>query len=604
MKHILPLLAIFLMTSCDVLLVKDISDDAIGIIAPSPAAELVGGCVNFSWEPLPQAEYYRLILVSPSFSATSLNLADTLLHENIFSSQELLSGDYEWRLQAFNSEYKTAVHTNGFTVRTQDNITGRTVKVISPLDGSETGSEEVSFSWEALPGAEGYRLVVASRNERTAGAVLADTTLSGCVFREKFTDGDYSWRLQAFNENYSTESQTLAFSVRAAADIGDNKVITLSPAAGSVITAKDVVFSWEPLKGAEIYRVTVAEPSFAAAGRILADSVLTGCLMKADIPDGMYEWRITASNKVYESVPNISGFTVRTTEDLTGKTVAIVAPSPGIVINSPQTTFLWEPLAGAEKYKVTVVSPSFDSPRFVAQDVTVSETTLSAELPDGNYQWRITAMNASSQTSPQVYGFSVDTGSDLSERQITVIAPTPDIEMSTGKVAFAWEPLSGADKYRLTVVSPSFDNVQVFVDDMTVTESVVRMDLADGDYQWRIQALNEISQTVPQVYSFSVSTGTDIRDKSIDVIAPKEGAVLTGPEVTFLWERLSGAEEYKVTIVSPSFANVRQIVDDRSVTDNSFKIELPQGSYQWRIQAVNGSYSNVPQTYGFSVVNP
>ena len=603
MKRIIPLLALLLMASCDVLLVKDISGDTIEIIAPSPGSHLTGGSASFSWEPLEQAEHYRLILVSPSFVDISLNFADTLLYENIFRSEYLPSGDYQWRLQAFNSEYKTVVQTMGFSVRTEDDITGKAVNVISPVDGSVSGSADVTFSWEELPGADRYRVIVSSvKNE--PGGVVADTTLTGCVFRQQLEDGGYSWRLQAMNDNYFTEPRNYIFSVKSSEDISGARVRIISPAKGAEIKGEETVFSWEPLKGAESYRVTVAEPSLAAAKKILTDSVLTGCLMKSELPDGDYQWKITAVNKVYESLSEISDFSVRTAENLTGKSVTVIAPIQGAVIKSTQTTFLWEPLAGADNYRVTVVSPSFDNPVSVAMDETISETTLRADLPDGVYQWRITAMNASSQTFPQTYGFSVDTGSDIGDRQITIIAPTPGIEMSTGNVAFAWEPLAGAEKYRLTVVSPSFDNVQVFVDDMTVTETVVRMDLADGAYQWRIQALNASSQTTPQVNSFSVKTDNDIRNKTVNVTSPKEGTVLTGPEVTFLWDRLAGAEEYKVTIVSPSFGNITQVIDDRSLKDNSFRISLTEGSYQWRIQAVNGNYSTTPQIYGFRVVNP
>ncbi len=604
MKKIIPLIAfLFLITSCDVLLVKDISGDTIEIIAPSSGAHLTGGSASFSWEPLEQAEHYRLILVSPSFTDVSVNLADTLLYENIFKSEELLSGDYQWRLQAFNSEYKTAAQTMGFTVRTVKDITGKSVTVISPEDGSVVNSADVAFSWEELPGADRYRVVISSMEDE-AGGVVADTTLTGAVFRQQFDDGDYCWRLQAFNDNYSGEPQNHLFRVKSSEDISGGRVRIISPAKDAEITTGDVVFAWEPLKGAETYRVIVAEPSFAAAKKILIDSVLTGRVVKAEIPHGDYQWKITAANKVYESLPEIFDFSVRTTEDLAGKSVTIIAPVEGAAIKTPTATFLWEPLTGAENYRVTVVSPSFDAPVSVAADETVSGTTLRIELPDGIYQWKITAMNASSHTSPQVYGFSVDTGGDISDRQVTIIAPTPGIEMGTGKVAFAWEPLRGAEKYRLTVVSPSFDNVQIFVDDMTVTETVVRMDLADGTYQWRIQGLNATSQTVPQANSFSVKTDSDIRDKNVNVISPKEGAVLTGPELTFLWDRLAGAEEYKVTIVSPSFGNIAQVVDDRSLSDNSFKIILPEGIYQWRIQAVNGNYSTTPQIYGFRVETP
>jgi hypothetical protein len=90
----------------------------------------------------------------------------------------------------------------------------------------------------------------------------------------------------------------------------------------------------------------------------------------------------------------------------------------------------------------------------------------------------------------------------------------------------------------------------------------------------------------------------DISGKTVNVLAPADGAHTPNNSMIFWWEEMDGAERYNIQIVSPSFAAVQQLHVDTNVTGNKFTVILQPGTYQWRIKGVNngGSSSYVTRT--------
>ncbi len=287
-------------------------------------------------------------------------------------------------------------------------------------------------------------------------------------------------------------------------DISEQVVRMTAPASRAETHSPQTTFLWEELPGADGYRLTVAAPSFSKVERIWKDTTMTETQWEMELPDGDYEWRVQASNSGYQSRFETFSFRVQTVTDISRETVSVVSPVANLETDNPQVAFAWNSLPGAAAYRVRVASPSFRDTRWLAADTTMTETRLNLDLVDGAYQWQVQAFNSGSQTSVQTYAFTVRTIEDISARKIQILAPTPDIVMSSGKVAFAWNPLAGADSYRLMLVSPSFTEVQRFVADTVVADHLVRFDLPNGKYQWRIQAQNSGYKTAVQNYTFEV----------------------------------------------------------------------------------------------------
>ncbi len=380
-------------------------------------------------------------------------------------------------------------------------ISREKIEVIAPAQNALLDGGEVHFSWEPVEKAEIYRLILTT----DGGTSVVDTLLSVNHFvRDSLPSDDYRWRIQAFNSEYNTRPQTFSFRVRNAPDISGKQLTLLAPRPGAEVEETAVTFSWEPLPGAENYRLLVAAPSFKEARRMVADTLLSETPCRLELPDGPYEWRVQALNAESRTEPQTSAFRVRSEPDLNGKTVTIIAPAPKAEIPNPETVFSWEPLPGAKNYRLIVVSPSFDKPVWMAQDTTVEGNHCRLELPDGEYEWRIRAMNETSQTAAQTRSFTVRSGIDLSKKSVSVLAPSSGAEVMEGTVAFAWEALAGAEEYRLTIVFLSAGGDTTLMEDVTIFGMLHRVDLPPGSYRWQIRASNAASQTAVQTYSLTV----------------------------------------------------------------------------------------------------
>jgi hypothetical protein len=92
----------------------------------------------------------------------------------------------------------------------------------------------------------------------------------------------------------------------------------------------------------------------------------------------------------------------------------------------------------------------------------------------------------------------------------------------------------------------------------------------------------------------------DITNESVTVLAPTDGAALTD-EVTFSWDTIKGATDYRLQIATPNFENTVSIALDSTVTVTTFTQALDSGTYQWRVRAQNANYQTGYNTQSFTV---
>lgn len=93
----------------------------------------------------------------------------------------------------------------------------------------------------------------------------------------------------------------------------------------------------------------------------------------------------------------------------------------------------------------------------------------------------------------------------------------------------------------------------------------------------------------------------DFSDETVSVLAPAEGATLTTTSVTFSWNGVVDAEQYRLEIATPSFENASQLVMDSIVMTTNFTSILEANDYQWRVRAENIGYATPYTTQSFRV---
>ncbi len=84
---------------------------------------------------------------------------------------------------------------------------------------------------------------------------------------------------------------------------------------------------------------------------------------------------------------------------------------------------------------------------------------------------------------------------DISDRTVTILAPTNHAELTGTNPTFSWNSVEDADKYKLQIATPSFSEALQIVEDTTVTTLSFTKILEAGDYEWRVRAENSDYQT-------------------------------------------------------------------------------------------------------------
>ncbi|MBV6644128.1 MAG: hypothetical protein KI790_01685 [Cyclobacteriaceae bacterium] len=278
-------------------------------------------------------------------------------------------------------------------------------------------------------------------------------------------------------------------------------------------------------------------------------------------------------------------------ENITNKEVFLLAPGNGAVLDSGTVSFWWDFVNGASQYELVLVSPSFDSIKFLVADSVLQDNRLSLNVLPGRYEWGVSAFNNGYATDYFYSSFTISgiiEKVDISNESITILAPADSAISDTSQVSFWWEEVVGADEYRLSVVQPSFDAATMVLADTIFLTNRLSLQLPDGHFEWRVRAQNDQFVTAYFTRELVVSTEDKIlTDDHVILKSPTDSVQWVSTSVVLSWEELEGADSYEVLIQSPSFDNAEQIIEDEEVSDNRLQVSLDSGTYQWGVRAIN-----------------
>jgi len=96
-------------------------------------------------------------------------------------------------------------------------------------------------------------------------------------------------------------------------------------------------------------------------------------------------------------------------EDLSKEVILVNMPLDGTISSDTSQLFWWELLDGALGYNLQIVAGSFDNPLYLLVDTNAIGNKFLFEMIPGEYQWRISGWNNSSETK---YGYHLLTITD------------------------------------------------------------------------------------------------------------------------------------------------------------------------------------------------
>jgi len=287
--------------------------------------------------------------------------------------------------------------------------------------------------------------------------------------------------------------------------------------------------------------------------------------------------------------------------DISDDLITLIAPADDAVLENAEVTFTWEEIEFSDEYQIQVATPNFAQANQVVVDTILGDSlqtfrSFNTTLPSDNYQWRVRGLNDNFQTDYTTQSFEVDTlqtGIDISGQMVMTIAPADNTILNEGMINFNWESLVDATSYQLQIAYPNFDNPIQIVRDTTVTTLAYMTMLESNEYQWRIKAINDISETSYTIQSFSVvEEMVDLSDQTVVIIAPEDGFETAETMINLSWEAIEEANLYRVIITDISDDSVFL---EQTTTDTEITIEFVSGMYTWEVRGENES-QNTPYT--------
>jgi hypothetical protein len=273
-------------------------------------------------------------------------------------------------------------------------------------------------------------------------------------------------------------------------DITDELVQVIYPINSQEITSNVVNFQWNPVKGANDYRVQV----FASNSSIVLDSLVPAKNFTYPLSPGDYQWRVRAENYAYTSAYSLNNtFKVIQSNDLSTQQVILSFPSDNFYSKDANIILSWETISVAEKYSYDIVNNITNEVKGQNADMTTTSITLNNTIlnQDGEYKWRVKAKNTTSETPYSSRILYLDTV--LPNQPTNQLPANNSIQIVNQQLNFSWSIPSDSG----TVQSPitytiEFSNTVSFssiLESSNVTSNTYQQSFSSvGDYYWRVKA--------------------------------------------------------------------------------------------------------------------
>ncbi len=209
----------------DILEVPDISNQTVPILAPGDGSVLNINAVGFNWQTIEDATTYKVQIATPNFENTVQILLDSIITEDTLGrvntriDQNLLNGNYAWRVKALNSDYETVYTLSNFQVDGDENLDitpPNTPQLVTPANGASQTETSVGFSWtrEDVPGtAERDSIFIFS--DESLQTLTTKALGANKAFTTNVAAGTFYWIVRAYDAagNESDASSTFNFTI-------------------------------------------------------------------------------------------------------------------------------------------------------------------------------------------------------------------------------------------------------------------------------------------------------------------------------------------------------------------------------------------------------
>lgn len=282
--------------------------------------------------------------------------------------------------------------------------------------------------------------------------------------------------------------------------------------------------------------------------------------------------------------------------DITDQKIVLSAPYDKAQFFSTGVTFSWEKVADASKYHLQIAKPNFENPLQIVLDTTVTSLSFTQQLPPADYEWRVEAVNSAYKTAFASRFFTVVSNDNFQDNSVVLISPSNDFITNVNAQNLKWTPIIGAGSYQIQILGSS----DAVINDQTITASNLNYSFPEGNYSWRVRAINGTAQTL---YS-SRKILIDATKPNTPVLSvPSDKSTTTVNDITFKWSRIpvaGSAEKDSIYVYTDSGLSTLQL---KSEVSASFTKNLESGTYYWFMKSFDsaGNASDKSSVFSFTI---
>jgi len=550
---------------------------------PTEGANSIGMPI-FTWNPVTGAVAYQFqSAVNNVFTAgvkTTSQLTGTT-----YTPALGFVGTLYWRARARDAAGNWSVWSTGRSVTINPSMPAIPT-MINPV-GFLTGDSTPTLSWNAAAYATSYEVQIAKLSTFALTSIEQNPpTVAGTSYdADTLSDGVHYWRVRSVNGvGDSNWSIPRSFTVDTKPP---NPPVLVSPANGAQVSGMPT-FLWKGSTGAVRYKLQYAADSGFTNILFTSPELATVSYKPVTNDTGILYWRVQAKDAAGNW-----GLSTSPADVWSVNIVSIILTSPTLanpanasLMNDNTPRLSWNPVPLATTYQIQIATSSTFYAIRIEQDWAGLPGTSydAASLSDGRYYWRVRAANGGIVSLWSMYrSFTID----------TVPPPPPTLKtpidgaIVTGMPIFSWVA-TNYTTYRLQYATDS-DFTNILFTSPELTKASYKPPTGDqGVLYWRVQAKDKAGNWSNWIYSPIRSvTVQSVFPPSPVLLTPTNGTVLEINTVTLTWNPAASAATYDLKIDNDaSFASPE--VDLTGLTATISLVALPEGTYYWRVRAVNG----------------
>lgn len=291
-------------------------------------------------------------------------------------------------------------------------------------------------------------------------------------------------------------------------------------------------------------------------------------------------------------------------KDISDDRVSLITPLDSATAKVLQQNFRWEEVNEAVFYELQIVSPSFNNPTYFELDTIIIKTMfLHTLLPSLQYQWRVKAINGTSETPYSTRTLFTDTTNSLTNYQVQLLSPSQNLATNNTNMVFTWQEVPNAKDYNVELrynnqQNAIVNNLRLRTDSLQITLT----NLPEGDFIWYVQGHNDFSVTPYASRNIIIDATAPLKPS---LLIPTHLDSITTFPVTFSWssDNASGsAVSNKLEIYTDTTSF--DLAFEYTTVSNSAPVDtLNVGKYFWRVKSEDaaGNISPYSSIYEFTV---